>query len=202
MSAPPVRPRTAITGGIAEGKSTVLRMLEERGHRIASADDAARAAFREDETNDALAALIGAEPPITGAELSLALTLATESGDDTLRRRVNAIMHPSVRVRMESQGAEFDEVPLLLEACLQGRYDEVWVVCCSPEEKLVRLRARYGEGGFAAIVEAQVAGSVREVFADRIITTDGGLADTARQVDEALQERDKFMSPRVDEGAE
>ncbi|RYG43339.1 dephospho-CoA kinase [bacterium] len=195
-------PRTAITGGIAEGKSTVLRMLSERGYRIASADEAARAAFREDETNDALSALIRAEPPITGAELSAALAQAAEEGNDALRRRVNAIMHPGVRVRMEAEGAEFDEVPLLLEACLQGRYDEVWVVCCSPEEKLARLRDRYGEGGFAAIVEAQLPGPVREAFADRIITTDGGLEDTARQVDAALANREKFMPSGVDGAAE
>lgn len=183
--------RTAITGGIAEGKSTVLRMLAERGHAIASADEAARAAFRDPETNDALAALIRAEPPITGAELAAALAKATEDGDETIRRRVNAIMHPSVRARMDATGAEFDEVPLLLEACLQGRYDEVWVVACSPETKLARLRERYGEGGFAAIAETQLPAAVRRAFADRIVLTDGTIEETARRVEEALAEREK-----------
>lgn len=181
--------RTAITGGIAEGKSTVLRMLAERGYRVASADEAARATFRDPETNDVLAALIGAEPPITGAELAAAIAAATEEGDDTLRRRVNAIMHPSVRARMDAQGADFDEVPLLLEACLQGRYDEVWVVACAPETKFARLRERYGEEGFGAIAETQLPGAVRRAFADRIVLTDGPLEETDRQVEQALADR-------------
>ena len=190
--------RTAITGGIAEGKSTVLRMLAERGHAVASADEAARATFREDATNDLLSALIGAEPPITGAELGAALARAAEAGDDRLRRRVNALMHPGARARMDAAGAEFDEVPLLLEACLQGRYDEVWVVACSPETKLARLRERYGpeEGGrgFGAIADAQLPLAVRLAFADRVILTDGSLAETERQVSEALTARAKLRT--------
>ncbi len=190
---PNVHARTAVTGGIAEGKSAVLAILASRGFSVASADEAARAVFREPGTNAALAALIGAEAPITGAELGAALAEAQGAGDHRLRRRVNALMHPRVRARMDagSDGtpAGFDEVPLLLETCLQGRYDAVWSVECSPETKAARLRARYGEGGFAAIAAGQLPNAVRAVFADVRIVTDGTLAETEAQVDRALAAR-------------
>ena len=42
-----------MTGGVAEGKSTVLGYLRDLGYRTASSDDVSRGLFHSDEIQDA-----------------------------------------------------------------------------------------------------------------------------------------------------
>ncbi|MER3496102.1 MAG: hypothetical protein C4320_04435, partial [Armatimonadota bacterium] len=138
------------------------------------------------KTNACLAAIIGSEAPISGAELGSAIAT-----DLILRREVNAVMHPMIAAELRRIGAAFDEVPLLIEACRYGDYDEVWTVTCAPAEKARRLIARYGEEGaatFATIAHQQVSPRVRAAFADHVIQTDGDMSETKRQVEAALAE--------------
>ena len=116
---------TAITGGIAEGKSTVLGILAETGAKTLSLDDVARSLFADLDINRLLArcahicALIGSASGLRNAMLE----------DSSLRRAINRIMHPSdFAGRLQSTDAVFVEVPLLIEVCMQGHFDQVWMV--------------------------------------------------------------------------
>ena len=159
--------RIAITGGIAEGKSTVLRMLADLGFAVASSDEFARTVFQSEDVQSELRSLLGAQEPVTRDLIRAAIQSSAE-----IRRSVNRIMHPRIRHLNENSDATFFEVPLLIETCLQGKYDRVWVVTCGQAEQERRLRVRYGpELSFEKLVATQVSARVRLAFADRIFRT-------------------------------
>jgi dephospho-CoA kinase len=159
--------RLAVTGGAAEGKSTVLSYLREAGLSCASADEMARQAFATEEVQGHLAEWLGLPKPI-------APEAAREAafGSDDFRRRLNALMHPRILEMMSDSDADAIEVPLLVEACLHPLFERVWVVTCGPREQLRRLAARLGgEAEARRLLAAQLATRAKCAFADRIVRT-------------------------------
>lgn len=145
--------RLGLTGGIGSGKSTVARLLAERGAGVVDADAIARA----------LSAAGGAAMPLiastfgpdfltpTGA-LDRARMRTLIHTDATARLRLEAIIHPLVALDTQKQAASaasagkpcivFD-VPLLVESTSwRQRVDHVLVVDCTPELQISRVMAR------------------------------------------------------------
>lgn len=174
----------AITGGIGEGKSTVLRMVAEMGYGVASADALAREIFLLPDVNAELAAIAGVPAPIAPAALREAIAVS-----DIARRQVNAVMHARIVNAIEASGADFVEVPLLLEAGLQGRFDRLWVVTCGPDEQRKRLLDRYGdEAHISALLSTQLPTRAKIPFADVIVRTNESLESVRRLVSEAVRQ--------------
>lgn len=169
--------RVAITGGIAEGKSTVLAMLADAGWRTASADDLAREVMAEIAVQASLAEILGASPPVAPALLREAM-----ARDPEMRRQVNSLTHPRIARAMLGSNANFIEVPLLIEACLQGSFESVIVVTCGPEEQLRRLTERLGDGQAArSMLAMQLPTRSKAPFSDDLIRTNQPL-DIVRQL--------------------
>ncbi|MCC7231058.1 MAG: dephospho-CoA kinase [Fimbriimonadaceae bacterium] len=159
--------RIAITGGIAEGKSTVLGYLRELGYSTASADDVAREVFDQPDVQAALQARLHVEGPVGREWLRQRVSESPE-----VRRGVNRIMHRSILEALFRHPATFFEIPLLLETCLQGRFDRVWVVTCGPEEQTRRLVERVGNSEEARkMLATQLPSGAKWVFADEIVRT-------------------------------
>ncbi len=158
--------KVAITGGIAEGKSTVLGYLRDLGCEVTSSDDIARQVFERDEVQSEIGRLLGVDPPVDRAAVRAALA------DPDLRRAINRITHPLIRACGRASLATCFEVPLLIEACLQGEYDRVWVVTCGEQEQLRRLEQRLGSRAEAeAMIRAQLPSRAKIPFADLLIRT-------------------------------
>ncbi len=127
--------RIAITGGVAEGKTTVLRIFESLGAQVISSDQLAATLLAPGtEVWEQLIREFG--QAITAADGALARErLATLAfGDPAVRRRLNRMMHPAVVRALQARLSEpsptpiFVEVPLLIEVALQGMFDAVVVV--------------------------------------------------------------------------
>jgi len=175
----------AITGGIAEGKSTVLGILANLGFSTLSADLLAKEVFNDPEVNRSLASLLDIPFPVAPSDILNAIS--NRSG---ARRAVNRIMHPRILAGIQQSEAEFVEIPLLIEACLQGNFDRTWLVTCGRDEQRRRLRERYGDSfDFEALLAAQLTFSVKMVFADEVIRTNFPLETVRRNVSEALARR-------------
>lgn len=159
----------AVTGGIAEGKSTVMGYLREMGYETASADTMAREVFLDEEVQAKLADLIGCGVPV------LAEVLRAEiASSDEIRRRVNQLMHPLVVKKMVASTAQAIEVPLLFETVLHPLFERVWVVTCGKDIQLQRLTERLGNVQAAqGLIGTQLPTLVKCVFADEIIRTNG-----------------------------
>jgi len=166
-----VRPfqSVAVTGGVGEGKSTILGYLRDLGYRTASSDEAARAVFEDTQVRERLASLAGLAFPLDRDALRQAI-----ASDEGLRREVNRLMHPRVLARLSQASAQFVEVPLLIEACLHPLFKRVWVATCGAAEQRSRLLQRYGDAAHVeSILGTQLTSRAKSVFADAVVRTNG-----------------------------
>lgn len=166
--------RVAITGGIAEGKSTVCGLLRDLGYSVVSADDI----VRELHEDPAVIAVIGDEVGerfVVADRLDKA-ALRNALGDSDVRKALNRILHPRVMrhilERTDIDGVTFAEVPLLIETATQGLFDEVWVVTSGVREQRRRLVERLGNEAEAdALLSTQLPTAAKIPFADRVVRT-------------------------------
>jgi len=171
--------RIAITGGVAEGKTTVLRMFESLGAQAMSSDQLAATLLAPGtEVWEQLIREFG--QAITAADGALARErlAALAFGDPAVRRRLNRIMHPAVVQALQARLSEpsptpiFVEVPLLIEVALQGMFDAVVVVQATPALQRQRLMARGVPPQRARqILQAQLPTRCKTPFADWVIRT-------------------------------
>ena len=171
--------RIAITGGVAEGKTTVLRMFESLGAQTMSSDQLAATLLAPGtEVWEQLIREFG--QAITAADGALARErlAALAFGDAAVRRRLNRIMHPAVVRALQARLSEpsptpiFVEVPLLIEVALQGMFDAVVVVQATPALQRQRLMARGVPPQRARqILQAQLPTRCKTPFADWVIRT-------------------------------
>lgn len=189
-------PLIALTGGIASGKSTIARRLEERGAVVVDADQIVRDVQSPgspvlQEIADAFGDdLIDA----SGALDRAALGSRVFSDPDALAR-LNGIVHPAVRVeskrRMDAAFADDPnavvvyDVPLLLEARADDPWDTIVVAHAPAEQRLRRLIELRGMQPQAAQerIDVQVSDEKRLAIADVVIDTAGTLESTRDQVD-------------------
>ena len=190
-------PLLALTGGIAAGKSTISRTLQEHGALIVDAD----AIVREVQAPgspvlDEIAEAFGRAMILPDGSLDRAALGSRVFGDPEALGRLNAIVHPAVYTRSLERMQDalatapgtvvIYDVPLLVEARLEDPW-ELIVLADAPaavrERRLVTDRGMT-EADAAARVASQVSDERRRAIADVIIDTTGTMADTQRQVDE------------------
>jgi dephospho-CoA kinase len=184
--------RIAITGGVADGKTTVLRIFESLGAQTVSSDQLVAALLApgtevwEQLIREFGQAIIAADGALVRERLA-----ALAFGDSVARRRLNQIMHPAVvraiqvqlRAHEPSLTPIFVEVPLLIEVALQGSFDAVVVVQATPALQRQRLIARGVPLQRARqILQAQLPTRCKTVFADWVIRTHRSLEQVEAQV--------------------
>ena len=160
--------RIGLTGGIASGKSSVGKLLAERGLPVLDADAYAREALAPgSEGATAVLTRYGdavrapASDPAR-ATLDRAALGRIVFADAAERAWLEAVVHPLVRERfareLERQAATPTVVlmiPLLFETGLEALCSEVWLVDCEESQQLQRLMRR--DGLSAAEAQARIA---------------------------------------------
>jgi dephospho-CoA kinase len=190
--------RVALTGGIATGKSHVRAQLEALGVPTIDSDVLARQAVTPGSAG--FAAVVERFGPgvldASGA-LDRRQLAAIVFQDPQARRDLEAIVHPLVRAATEAWFASIDQrhafavadIPLLFETGRDADFDVVIVTVCDPETQVRRVitRDRLSEAEARQRIAAQLPIEEKVRRADYVITTDGTLADTDRQVHEVHQ---------------
>ena len=145
--------RIGLTGGIGSGKSTVARLLADRGAAVVDADAIARELTAPSGLAVPLIAVAFGQDFITAAgALDRDRMRDLVHSDATARKRLESIIHPLVGLETQSQAATatsegrpcivFD-IPLLVESpCWRHKVDHVLVVDCTPEVQISRVMAR------------------------------------------------------------
>lgn len=197
--------RVGLTGGIASGKSTVADMFAELGAAVVDTDVIAREVVMPGQP--ALSEIrrsFGESAIDDDGALDRAAMRQLVFADDDARRQLEAILHPRIqeetRRQADEAGGDYQliVVPLLVESSLKSFVDRILVVDCDESSQLNRLLARDAESEAQArrILAAQTSRSERLAIADDIITNDGTLSETRRQV-AALHERYSDMRGRA-----
>jgi dephospho-CoA kinase len=181
-----------LTGGIACGKSTVARILRERGVPVLDLDLVAREVVAPGSPGLAEIAQKWPEVVRDGVLDRKALGAVIVRDPDS-KRALEAITHPRIWARSEAWVAAQTAPVVVVEAALMvetgsyTRYDRLLVVSCSPEVQRARLAAR--EGYDAATVErwlaAQMPLAEKERVADVVVRNDGTEAALREAVAEA-----------------
>ena len=187
----------ALTGGLASGKSSVARRLEELGVPVIDADVVTRRLVEPGAP--ALAKIVeafGAGVLDEHGHLDRARMRERIFGDDRDRRRLESILHPKVREAMRSFAASSDApyvvfvIPLLVETDQAHEMDRVIVVDAPPALQTARALARDGSSQetIAAILDRQATRSERLAVANTVIENTGDLATLRERVDAVHRE--------------
>lgn len=186
--------RVGLTGGIGSGKSAVSSRLAARGAVVIDSDVLAREVVAKGTDglaevvkafgNDVLTAEGALDRPALGRLVF---------GDETARRRLEAIIHPRVRARAAEIEAEspvsaivVHDIPLLVETGQADRFDLVLVVDAPVDVQLERLAAERGltDAEAKQRIASQATRADRLAVADLVVENSGTLTDLDRRIDE------------------
>ena len=181
--------RIGLTGPIGCGKSTVAGWLAERGAILIDADEVAREVSAPGQpAHDAVIAAFGDAVRLDGGRLDRAALARVVFADPEALDRLEAIVHPVVRLRILALIAEADaagapaivvEAIKLVEGGLASLCDEVWLVTCAPtvqRERVIARGATTEDADRRIRAQTGLVERVRPVAA-RVIDTSGPLVD-------------------------
>ncbi len=188
-----------LTGGIGSGKSTVSKLLAERGAVIVDAD--AIVHELQQPGTPVLAAIaerFGADVIAADGSLDRGKLAEVAFADAESLQALNKIVHPAVQAEMAARvlaEADTDHVVVLDIPLLRAEHRErngmvaVLVVDVPVDVAVERLVAQRGfsEADARARIANQISREERRELADRVLDNSGDLASLERQVDEAWE---------------
>ncbi|WP_374017943.1 dephospho-CoA kinase [Paenibacillus thiaminolyticus] len=186
-----------LTGGIASGKSTVSRLLVERGALLVDADRIAREiVLPGSPALDQIADRFGADMLLPDGSLDRKRLGNVVFSDDVKRKALEEITHPAIRQEMMTQMRRLEEehpqslvvvdVPLLYESGLTARFEEIVVVYVPQAIQLERLMRRDGltEAEASERLLSQWDIEKKRERADYVIDNSKGMEETRQQVEQ------------------
>jgi dephospho-CoA kinase len=185
-----------VTGNIATGKSTVIRMLAELGACVIDADRVAHDIMRAGTTvHRAVVERFGESIVGENREIDRSLLGAIVFADPAALSDLDALVHPAVRVevRLLVEGYACPvvllEVVKLFEAGMNEDCDSVWVVTAPRAIQVARLERRSGLTREQAELRVDAQAAQADIAARAGVVIDNGhsLAYTRRQVVRAWQ---------------
>ncbi|WP_161882014.1 dephospho-CoA kinase [Deinococcus alpinitundrae] len=188
--------RLGLTGSIGAGKSTLARLLRERGFTVLDADAQARLATQEPQTLHAIETLFPGV--VVGGQLDRPALSARVFGFPAELAKLNAVVHPRVRARMaelEAAAAQagartvVQDVPLLFEGGSRALFDAVLLIDAPLEVRLSRVMGRDGLSREAVLARdaAQMPAEQKRRLADAVIENGGDEVDLAVQLEVVLR---------------
>jgi dephospho-CoA kinase len=183
-----------LTGGIGAGKSTVARMLGQRGAVIVDADELAGRALEPGTSSyQRIRDLFGDAVVRPDGRLDRAAIAAQAFEDPRKRVALESVIHPEVfrglakvvEAHRETDAVIVFDVPLLVETGFQEAVDVV-VVVTAPEdtriERVARIRGMSASQARARMA-AQAAPEAQEAAAQIILRNEGDLTRLENEVD-------------------
>lgn len=188
-----------LTGSIASGKSTVSKMLQDKGFFIIDADIVAREVVElGSDTLQEIKKQFGNEVIFTDGTLNREVLGSMIFHQPAKRKQLNDIMHPAIRKEMLKQRDEltkkeietfFMDIPLLFESRLQHLVEKILVVSVTEDVQLERLMSRnnLSKEEAEARIKSQLPLSEKEKGADAVIYNNGSIEESKKQLEAILK---------------
>jgi dephospho-CoA kinase len=202
-----------LTGGIASGKSTVARMLAEKGAILIDFDELAHTVeMPEGPVWREIVGHFGEEILLPDGRIDRLKLGAIVFSDRNRREILNRLVHPAIFAEWQMRLAKIErerpdavvlsDIPLLIEAGLDKMVDLILLVYVPPEEQIRRLmvRNRFTREEAESRVESQMPIGEKVPRADIVIHNGGAVEETAGEVDrvwEELRRRSAGMQDRA-----
>ena len=190
--------RIGLTGGIASGKSSVGRVLEQHHHLpLLDADVFAREALAAGSAGtqavlQRYGTAVQEQPGVINRRALGAIVFNNPSEREWLEQ----LVHPLVRQRFDAELEHLAEapvvvlvIPLLFESGLEVICSETWLVDCDEAQQLKRLmqRDQLSEQEATARIQAQWPLTRKRELADQLISNRGTQNELAAAVQRSLQ---------------
>lgn len=185
-----------LTGGIGAGKSTVARLLRERGAVVVDSDERAAEILRRPEVRDELVAWWGRDVLAADGTVDRKAVAARVFRRDADRARLEALVHPLIRADRDRAVADARargvalvvfEAPLLFEAGLDRECDAVMWVDAPRALRLARVAGRgWDEAELTRREAAQWPEDRKRSAAGAVVVNDAGESELRARVEAGL----------------
>ena len=184
----------ALTGSIATGKSSTVKLLSGFGFHIIDADKIAHKIL--DEQHQAIADLFG-ETLVSKGKVDRKALGAIVFADSNKRKALEALLHPLIYEEIERLSIEQDklgkpyfiDIPLFFEG---GRYpiEKSLVVYTTKEQQLERLMKREGYTKEEALnrIQTQIPVEEKRKLATYVIDNSGTLTQLEKECERVKEE--------------
>ena len=190
--------RIGLTGGIASGKSSAGKLLQEK-HRLAvlDADRYARKALAPGTTASQAVLNRYGKRVFCGDNLDRKALGEIVFNNQNERLWLEQLVHPVVKQMMDQEIIKLADtktivlmIPLLFETGLESLCTEIWLVDCDEKQQIERLITRDNCTNQQALarINAQWPLARKRLLADRIINNRNGSGELEIEVAVALNQ--------------
>ena len=186
-----------LTGSIASGKSSVLKIIAEEGYNTISAEDVVKELYKDEEFLKSFKKVIGEEFFACGTKLDKDKLRETIFKDLSLRNRVEAFVHPLVYEKIKEMlldGFNFIEVPMFFEAreyFLDSKIEIKGIIFVNIDKKIqvsrLMHRNKISEKEAIAMIDTRVTSEERIKASNYIINNNASEDDLKREVLKTLE---------------
>jgi dephospho-CoA kinase len=192
-----------ITGGVGAGKTQVLSYIEQHYNcRVIRADEVAHSLYEiGQECYDDIIGIFGDGITDGNKRIDKYKMAKLIFDNSDLLGRVNQVVHPAVKkyvtVQIEKEKADgnydflFIEAALLIEENYDEYLDEIWYIYASEEVRRKRLKEsrNYSDEKISEIMDKQLSDVEFRKHSKQVITNDGDLEETYREIDKIMGDR-------------
>jgi len=199
-----------VTGGVASGKTTVARMIENLGAFTIDFDLLSRVVVEPHKPAwEEILSYFGKQVLLADKTLDRGKLSQIVFRNPAKRKKLESILHPRIFDEFSGRVRDYAAkdphaiiqavVPLLFEAKIQHFFDKILLVYIPPEMQAERLiqRNRISRKMAANIIKAQLPIEGKKGHADFVIDNSGTLGETARQVRKVWRELKRLQKPKV-----
>ncbi len=186
-----------LTGSIASGKSSVLKIIAEEGYNTISADDVVKELYKDEEFLKSFKKEIGEKFFTIDKKLDKDKLRETLFKDISLKNRVEAFVHPLVYEKIKEMlldGFNFIEVPMFFEAreyFLDSKIEIKGIIFVNIDKKIqvsrLMHRNKISEKEAIAMIDTRITSEEKIKASNYIINNNASEDDLKREVLKTLE---------------
>ncbi len=178
-----------ITGPVHSGKSSAAAYFVEKGFHLFDADKVAKKAYADEGVKKKVIAAFG-EDSYRGRKPNVPYLRKCVASSSESKAKINAIIHPYVYHKAEAFIHRYKEtdcvlldVPLLIDAGMEGLCDDILLVKASLEKRMQRLQALSQDTSKMVKINKGYPLAKTEKYATFVVENDGSIEELRSKLD-------------------